>query len=512
MSLATETPMAVTNPPAAAVEGLCPAELAAWRGLLRVHASVLKALDAEMEAAHGLPLTSYEVLIQLADAPEHRMRMCDLADSVLLSRSGMSRLVDRLERDGLLVRCACTHDARGAFACITAGRAGAARAGAPDARRRHPPPLPRAVQRGRAEAARARTGTAWSRSRRARLDAPGCAPRLAAVLTLAAPRAVGRPRSLRTAGPATPRRRELARADRGPAPGARRGAHARVRAAATKGVVKGIEPREVAALGYDMVLGNTFHLFLAPGHELVAEQGGLHEFMRWSGPIITDSGGFQVFSMGHGTVADEIKGRAPSRRGPGRRDPVDRGGGRALPLLHRRRRALHGAGDLDGGAGGARLRHRARVRRVHAVPRRPRLHRALDRAHAPLARALPRRGRTSTAAATRPSTRSRRAASTRTCGAARRASSRRAARPASRSAARSAPRRRRCTRSWTGRPTSWSRSRPTSRATCSGSARSTTSCAASSWGSTRSTARCRRGSAATGWRSCRTPRSAGAST
>jgi queuine tRNA-ribosyltransferase len=81
---------------------------------------------------------------------------------------------------------------------------------------------------------------------------------------------------------------------------------------ATKGTVKGIEPREVAALGYDMVLGNTFHLYLAPGHELVAEQGGLHEFMRWSGPIITDSGGFQVFSMGHGTVADEIKGRAPS--------------------------------------------------------------------------------------------------------------------------------------------------------------------------------------------------------
>lgn len=119
MSLATETPMAVSSPPVAAVEGLCPAELAAWRGLLRVHANVLKALDAEMEAAHGLQLTSYEVLIQLADAPEHKMRMCDLADSVLLSRSGMSRLVDRLERDGLLMRCACTHDARGAFACIT---------------------------------------------------------------------------------------------------------------------------------------------------------------------------------------------------------------------------------------------------------------------------------------------------------------------------------------------------------------------------------------------------------
>jgi queuine tRNA-ribosyltransferase len=58
------------------------------------------------------------------------------------------------------------------------------------------------------------------------------------------------------------------------------------------------------------VLGNTFHLFLNPGHELIARLGGLHRFMRWDGPIITDSGGFQVFSMGHGTVADEIKGRS----------------------------------------------------------------------------------------------------------------------------------------------------------------------------------------------------------
>lgn len=78
---------------------------------------------------------------------------------------------------------------------------------------------------------------------------------------------------------------------------------------ATKGAVRTLEPRDVVALGYEMVLGNTFHLFLAPGHERVAGLGGLHEFMRWSGPIITDSGGFQVFSMGHGNVADEIKGR-----------------------------------------------------------------------------------------------------------------------------------------------------------------------------------------------------------
>jgi queuine tRNA-ribosyltransferase len=103
--------------------------------------------------------------------------------------------------------------------------------------------------------------------------------------------------------------------------GVLRTAHGEVRTPAfvplaTKGTVKGLEPREVAALGYDMVLGNTFHLMLDPGPELVAHFGGLHEFMGWRSPIITDSGGFQVFSMGHGTVADEIKGRAPA--GPNR--------------------------------------------------------------------------------------------------------------------------------------------------------------------------------------------------
>jgi queuine tRNA-ribosyltransferase len=88
---------------------------------------------------------------------------------------------------------------------------------------------------------------------------------------------------------------------------------------ATRGTVKTLEPRDVAQLGYEMVLGNTFHLFLTPGPELVADLGGLHGMMRWPGPIITDSGGFQVFSMGHGGVADEIKGRRTSGgpSGPG---------------------------------------------------------------------------------------------------------------------------------------------------------------------------------------------------
>jgi queuine tRNA-ribosyltransferase len=89
---------------------------------------------------------------------------------------------------------------------------------------------------------------------------------------------------------------------------------------ATKATVKTLLPAEVAALGYDMVLGNTFHLHLDPGDELVRRFGGLHDFMRWPGPIVTDSGGFQVFSMGHGTVADEIKGRAPS--GPTRQGRI----------------------------------------------------------------------------------------------------------------------------------------------------------------------------------------------
>ncbi len=79
---------------------------------------------------------------------------------------------------------------------------------------------------------------------------------------------------------------------------------------ATKATVKGLLPEEVAALGYEMVLGNTFHLLLNPGPELIERFGGVGAFMGWEGPVITDSGGFQVFSMGHGTVADEVKGRA----------------------------------------------------------------------------------------------------------------------------------------------------------------------------------------------------------
>jgi DNA-binding MarR family transcriptional regulator len=87
--------------------------------MLRVHAALTKELDAELAREHNLPLSSYEVLLYLADAPDGRMRMAELAESVLLSRSGLTRLVDRLEREGLLKRERCESDARGYFAQIT---------------------------------------------------------------------------------------------------------------------------------------------------------------------------------------------------------------------------------------------------------------------------------------------------------------------------------------------------------------------------------------------------------
>jgi len=78
---------------------------------------------------------------------------------------------------------------------------------------------------------------------------------------------------------------------------------------ATKGTVRSLESREVAALGYELILGNTYHLFVSPGPDRIAAAGGLHGFMGWEGALITDSGGFQVFSLAHGGVADEVKGK-----------------------------------------------------------------------------------------------------------------------------------------------------------------------------------------------------------
>jgi queuine tRNA-ribosyltransferase len=85
---------------------------------------------------------------------------------------------------------------------------------------------------------------------------------------------------------------------------------------ASTATVKSLHASEVAELGYDMVLGNTFHLFIQPEPELIEQMGGLHEFMGWRRAIVTDSGGYQVFSMGHGSVAEEIKRRRRPRGGP----------------------------------------------------------------------------------------------------------------------------------------------------------------------------------------------------
>ncbi len=81
---------------------------------------------------------------------------------------------------------------------------------------------------------------------------------------------------------------------------------------ATKGSVRGLDTPEVAALGYQLILGNTYHLFVSPGPERIAAAGGLHGFTGWDRAFITDSGGFQVFSLAHGGVANEVKGSGRS--------------------------------------------------------------------------------------------------------------------------------------------------------------------------------------------------------
>lgn len=116
---------------AALAHDLAPAELAAWRGMLRVHAALEKQLDAELTAEHDLPLSSYEVLITLQASPGKRCRMAELADRVLLSRSGLTRLIDRLAAEGLVRREPSPDDARGTFTVLTAEGMARLRAAAP---------------------------------------------------------------------------------------------------------------------------------------------------------------------------------------------------------------------------------------------------------------------------------------------------------------------------------------------------------------------------------------------
>jgi DNA-binding MarR family transcriptional regulator len=105
--------------PAAPLHGLARDELATWRAFLRAHAQVIRRLEHDLAATHDLPLASYDVLVQLSEAPDRSLRMTELAERVLLSRSGLTRLVDRLEREGLVERRACPSDARGTLAVLT---------------------------------------------------------------------------------------------------------------------------------------------------------------------------------------------------------------------------------------------------------------------------------------------------------------------------------------------------------------------------------------------------------
>ena len=82
----------------------------------------------------------------------------------------------------------------------------------------------------------------------------------------------------------------------------------------TKGALKSCSTIEAKNNNTQIILSNTYHLMLQPGSDIISKHGGIHNFMNWQGPILTDSGGFQIFSLGHGSVADEIKRKNSNRK------------------------------------------------------------------------------------------------------------------------------------------------------------------------------------------------------
>jgi DNA-binding MarR family transcriptional regulator len=102
-----------------------------WREFLRAHSGTVRRLERDLSARTDLPLSWYDVLLQLAEAPDRRLRMAELADRVLLSRSGLTRLVDRLQFDGLVTREPFPGDARGTYTVLTDAGLGRLRAAAP---------------------------------------------------------------------------------------------------------------------------------------------------------------------------------------------------------------------------------------------------------------------------------------------------------------------------------------------------------------------------------------------
>jgi DNA-binding MarR family transcriptional regulator len=111
--------MAVSEPVARRPLSARDPRLAPWRAFLSAHALVIRRLDEELRAEHDLSLAEYDTLLAIAWSPDRRMRMRTLADAILLSKSGVTRLIDRLVADGLVERSACVVDARGAEAVLT---------------------------------------------------------------------------------------------------------------------------------------------------------------------------------------------------------------------------------------------------------------------------------------------------------------------------------------------------------------------------------------------------------
>ncbi len=105
--------------PRTGVPALRPEQTAHWRSFLRAHAFVMRRLEAELLQAGQPPLAMYDVMVQLVEAPGRRLRMTDLADAVLLSRSGLTRLVDRMSAEGYVEREPSPGDARGVNAVLT---------------------------------------------------------------------------------------------------------------------------------------------------------------------------------------------------------------------------------------------------------------------------------------------------------------------------------------------------------------------------------------------------------
>lgn len=98
---------------------LSPGQLMAWRSFLEAHRRVIEKLARQLRDEEDLPLTWYDVLVQLSEAVDHELRMQELADAILLSRSGLTRLIDKMEAAGLVQREACETDGRGTLARMT---------------------------------------------------------------------------------------------------------------------------------------------------------------------------------------------------------------------------------------------------------------------------------------------------------------------------------------------------------------------------------------------------------